>query len=531
MAWASRLVQSLAILAVTIPPTLSNPCPGSNCSNNPASNSVKTTNGQIIGHPGPRFPDVNEFLGVPYASAPIGDLRFAAPVNLHSSKTVVANHYGPNCPTSSDAFPPILGMTPQEPKIMSGFLTVNGTQSEDCLYLNIWAKSGSSKLKPVLLWIHGGRFVITSAESPFYDGQALASKHDVIVVTINYRLNIFGFSGAPGLPQNVGLLDQRMAVEWVHRNIQAFGGDPDRITIFGSSAGGTSVDLYSYAWARDPIVSGIISHSGTALSYKPNTPEQSSNAFFSASKSLGCGGHTEKPEQVVQCMRQKPFEDLFNASLNVPLVQTITIPEPVFHPVVDEITVFSDYAKRSSEGKFARVPFLVTCNNNEAGFYRLAAYASNITVSNQTWNEFNLAAFTCPSGRAARDRVAHGVPAWQARYFGDWENLRIYPGSGTYHGSDIPMIFGNAEKITGLPDSDPEKKVSRYMASAWVAFATDPYNGLKKFGWPQYNSHEKTLVGLAYDNKLDVQFFDPQEFDSGCAELEGRSLIVGNGAI
>ncbi|KAJ5718383.1 Carboxylesterase type B [Penicillium malachiteum] len=538
MAWASRLIQYLTILAVTIPPTLSNQCPGPDCLNKSGSSSVKTSNGLIIGHPAAQFPDVNEFLGVPYAAAPIGDLRFAAPVKLRSSRGVVANHYGPNCPTSNDAFPPFPGMTPQEPKIMSAFLKVNGTQSEDCLYLNIWTKPDSSKLKPVMLWIHGGRFVITSAESPYYDGQTLASKHDVIVVTINYRLNIFGFSGAPGLSQNVGLLDQRMAVEWVHRNIKAFGGDPDRITIFGSSAGGTSVDLYSYAWAHDPIVSGIISHSGTALSYKPNTAEQSSNAFFSASRSLGCGGHAEKPEQVVECMRQKPFRVLFNASLHVPLVQTATIPEPVFHPVVDEITVFSDYAKRSSEGKFARVPFLVTSNNNEAGFYRLAAQAANITVSNHTWNEFSLAAFTCPSGKAAKDRIANGVPAWQARYFGDWENLRLYAGSGAYHGSDLPMIFGNTESIAGIPDSEAEKKVSRYMASAWVAFATDPHNGLKKFGWPRYNLHgesniliEKTIAGLAYDNKPDVRFLEPRQLDSRCAELEGKSLIVGDGAI
>lgn len=146
-----------------------------------------------------------------------------------------------------------------------------------------------------------------------------------------------------------------MAIEWVHRNIAAFGGDPDRITIFGSSAGGTSVDLYSYAWADKPLVSGLISHSGTALSYKPNTPEESANAFFQASKSLGCGGATENPEQVVKCMRQRPFEDVFNASNIVPQTPSLTIPEPIFHPVADDITVFSDYRKRSAEGKFARL--------------------------------------------------------------------------------------------------------------------------------------------------------------------------------
>lgn len=171
----------------------------------------------------------------------------------------------------------------------------------------------------------------------------------------SYRLNIFGFSGAPDLPQNVGLLDQRMAVEWVYRNIKAFGGDPSRITIFGSSAGGTSVDMYSYTWAHDPIISGLISQSGTALSYKPNTPAQSADVFFHVSKALGCGGVTEKPDQVIQCMRQKPWEQIFNASNQVPGISTPTISEPIFHPVIDEKIVFSDYVKRSIEGRFARV--------------------------------------------------------------------------------------------------------------------------------------------------------------------------------
>jgi len=168
-------------------------------------------------------------------------------------------------------------------------------------------------------------------------------------------MNIFGFSGAPNLPQNVGLLDQRMAIEWVHRNIKGFGGDPNRITIFGSSAGGTSVDIYSFAWAHNPLVSGLISHSGTALSYIPNTIEESTNSFYSVSMSLGCGGRSEKPDRVVECLRQRPWEDIFNISNSYPQIPSATVPEPVFHPVADEVTVFSDYQKRSVEGKFAHL--------------------------------------------------------------------------------------------------------------------------------------------------------------------------------
>lgn len=86
-----------------------------------------------------------------------------------------------------------------------------------------------------------------------------------------------------------------------------------------------------------------------------------------------------------------------------------------------------------------------------------------------------------------RDRIAHGVPAWQARYFGDWDNMRLYPGSGAYHGSDLAMVFETSERISGLPDNQTEKEVARLMASAWAAFASNPQDGLEKFGWPKYN--------------------------------------------
>ena len=146
-----------------------------------------------------------------------------------------------------------------------------------------------------------------------------------------------------------------MAVEWVHRNIAAFGGDPNRITIFGASAGGSSVDLYSYAWADKPLVHGLISHSGTALSFTPNTPEQSAKYFHMVSRALGCGDGKDDAHHVVNCVRQIPFEEVLNATNNVPMSPSATIPEPLFHPTVDNITVFDDYRKLSAAGGFARI--------------------------------------------------------------------------------------------------------------------------------------------------------------------------------
>jgi carboxylesterase type B len=184
--------------------------------------------------------------------------------------------------------------------------------------------------------------------------------HSHFLTYTSYRLNIFGFSGAPGLPQNVALLDQRMAVEWVHRNIAGFGGDPDRITIFGQSAGGASVDYYSYAWKAKPLVAGLISHSGTALSFVPNTPSQTASYFYHVAETLDCGNADSDSNEVVKCLRKKSWEEVVRATAKVPFAPSPALPQPVFHPTVDNITVFSDYPSRSRNGEFASIVSLHT---------------------------------------------------------------------------------------------------------------------------------------------------------------------------
>lgn len=139
-------------------------------------------------------------------------------------------------------------------------------------------------------------------------------------------------------------------------------------------------------------------------------------------------------------------------------------------------------------------PYLVTSNNYEPGFYRISAFANDISLSNTEWDKFNLAGFTCASKYAVEDRIAHGVPAWQSRYFGDWDTQRLYNGSGAYHGSDIPILFGSGEEVTGIPNSEVQDKYSRYMGATWVAFASDPHRGLEKVGWPAFNTSSKFYI-------------------------------------
>jgi len=183
-----------------------------------------------------------------------------------------------------------------------------------------------------------------------YTVDALSANVWKLTSTYSYRLNIFGFSGAPGETQNVGLLDQRKAIEWVYQNIAGFGGDPSRISIMGQSAGGSAVDYYSYAYADNPLVAGLISHSGTALSFTPNTPEFSQASFLTAAQSLGCSG-----ANVTACMRAQDYKAVLGAVAKVKPLASAALAQPVFHPTVDGKTVFADYKALSHAGKFAKI--------------------------------------------------------------------------------------------------------------------------------------------------------------------------------
>jgi len=163
---------------------------------------VRTSSGPIEGHASKWKPAVSEYLGVPFAQPPIGDLRFAAPKPYTGDKKIVATEFGYACPEN------IGGKADRSP---------GSEVSEDCLTLNIWSKLQSgSKSKAVMIWIYGGGFNSGRSTSPTYNGARLADEHDVVVVSINYRVNIFGFPRAPFLPDlNPSLLDQRLGIEWV----------------------------------------------------------------------------------------------------------------------------------------------------------------------------------------------------------------------------------------------------------------------------------------------------------------------------
>jgi len=345
----------------------------------------------------------------------------------------------------------------------------------------------------------------------------LADSQDIIVVTLNYRVPIFGFPGAPGLTQNVALLDQRMAIEWVRDNIAGFGGDPSSIVIDGQSSGAVAVDNWSYAFQEDPIVKGLISQSGNVFSFPLNTTELAADNWYAVSAQLGCG----RSGDTVDCMRSKDVSAILAAVARVPAPpgNSIARSQPTFQGTIDNRTILGDYAARSSNSDFAHLPYLQGNNDHESGYYRIAALAKRNDPKESTWTEFELEDFTCPTAVQGHNRAKHGVPTWRFRYFGDWHNARLYPGSKAYHGSDMEMIIGNSYGVTGIPPSRDERRLTQYMQRAWAAFVRDPQAGLTKYGWPEYDSNEATLVCLGYNNSPSPSFVLPSVYDRPCAGL------------
>jgi cholinesterase len=326
-------------------------------------------------------------------------------------------------------------------------------------------------------------------------------------------VNIFGFPGNPHADANLGLMDQRLAIEWVRDNIQAFGGDPTRITLFGQSAGAGSIDLYSYAHVTDPIVSGLILQSGTTY-LGAFTKETTALGWYHVTSTLGCGDNTTAPDSQLACMRTKSTKAISEA---IPLFNQ-AFGSASFWPTIDEKLVFSDYPARGAAGKFIKVPMLIGNTDYEGGYHKTMASLWDTYLPDSEWDAFNLNIFTCPSAIRANSSVAAGVPAWRYRYFGEFDELALTtePESRAYHSSELLVLWDTFNAVTGVQPSKKAIAVGNYMRGAWAAFAKDPKRGLKRYGWPEYDPTGKTLIRLAYNNSVGKHLSEPELYDSMC---------------
>lgn len=248
---------------------------------------VETENGRVQGTRIQTWTgkDVHAFYGIPYAEPPIDELRFAPPVPVNSwTQTHNATEYGPRC---------------------MQFVTFNHSFeiSEDCLMLNIFTRNlpsdSATELKPVIVFLHGGGLERGSANSnqPNY-----IMDRDIVFVGINYRLGAFGFlsTGTEEAPGNLGLKDQVMALKWIHNNIRHFGGDPDRITLAGLSAGGYSVTALMASPMAANLFHGIISVSG-AITWQMGLANHHFDTAISLGKQLDC--IDERPAELIACLK------------------------------------------------------------------------------------------------------------------------------------------------------------------------------------------------------------------------------------
>ncbi|KZO95960.1 alpha/beta-hydrolase [Calocera viscosa TUFC12733] len=468
---------------------------------------VNTTSGMIRGYLDTTTTDVNlyKWYGVHFAESTAGANRWRPPQSYA---------YRPGI-TNTTAF----GAACMQGRANGG----NGTQvqSEDCLFLNIVAPVGASNL-PVYIYTFGGGFDSNAASDPKIDGSWLASR-DIVYVSYNYRVSLWAWPHAAeiaeaGETQNFGLLDNRAAVEWVRDNIAAFGGDPTKMTLGGESVGAEMTNMYMSAYPTDPIVRAAVMQS--ADTSQPMW--QLGNQLIAISQNLSC---TTGPGQL-DCLRTK---DAF-------ALQAILLSSGnQFQPVIDNITVFSDYVRLTVTGQTARIPLLIGNNKDEG---QTIVNGEPTSYTNETAyiksNNFNfpmantdavLSLYPYPSAQypsiinatAAMWRDAHMIslssnlalwrtqllklPVWRYQFAMVADNLSGQGASiGTYHGEDIQFVMGTmytwADQAPFIPASPYEMNVSDYMVTAWTNFIKNPELGPQIDGWRQYDPSDPTSLAV-----------------------------------
>lgn len=374
-----------------------------------------------------------------------------------------------------------------------------GDVSEDCLYLNVWtpAHKATDKL-PVMVWIYGGAFVVGSTSVPAYDGEGLASK-GVVVVSMNYRLGLFGFYASKdldaeskkGVSGNYGLLDQIAALAWVKRNVAAFGGDPSRVTIFGQSAGGGSVQMLAISPLARGLFQRAISESGTMYPWDPSI--QGAPMLIKPLSKLEADGKAYLESKGV---------DTTLAKLRAMSAQQVqAIPRPpgqaaFFSVVIDGWAIPEGYADTYAHHKQADVPFVVGTNSGEGGAFSL----KEMTVAQyHAWAEKTFGAMSeeflklypattdeeaLAQRKLAGDDMGRLTRVLWALAYGQGIHSKIYvyyfnhvlPGPnaalfGAFHMSEIPYVMMSLDK-TNRPITAEDWAVSDRMTTYWTNFAT-----------------------------------------------------------
>ena len=466
--------------------------------------------GGLIAGVGGASPEVRVFKGVPFAAPPLGDLRWRPPQPVAPWTGV----------RRADAFAPSELQIPRAENSIT--YEQRQTLSEDCLYLNIWTAAASpAERRPVLLYIHGGGFTIGEGTKPGYNGEGLCRK-GAVVVTINYRLNIFGFFAHPELSAesgrsvsgNYGLLDMIAAIKWTRRNIAAFGGDPGRITIFGESAGSISVGALATSPLLRGDIRGAIAQSILYVKAPKLADLERKGARFAAAAGAGS----------IRDLRRMPADRLFKAYVSYGS-------DVLWWPVVDNWILKGNLLDEEANGNGPEFPVLTGSNADEGIVLNPAEGAAGLADRVRTlYGEREAKAFfrLYPAGSesaavaaqnlAARDKIAWEHQRWaelRARrgrrtyvYFFTHApplppGVRYYTGDrmlpehlGAFHTGDIHYIFDSLDHVK-RPWKAYDRELADAMSSYWVNFAAkgDP-NGPGLPPWPEFGSSAKPVMEL-----------------------------------
>ncbi len=461
---------------------------------------VKTASGTVEGK---EDGAINKFLGIPYAAPPVGDLRWKPPVPAATWTGVrKAAEFGSHC---------------MQGKVYGDMNFRDAGGSEDCLTLNIWVpvKTSGPKL-PVMVWIYGGGFAAGSTSEARQDGTHLAQQ-GVIVVSMNYRLGVFGFFVHPELAKesgrnaagNYGLLDQTLALHWVHDNIAAFGGDPGNVTIFGESAGSFSVS----AQMASPLAKGLfqkaIGESGGAfysggLTFEPRSVREKEDVKVVSAK-LGVSSLAELraiPAQKLLDAFSPPQSPGFDFG---PDVDGYFLPEPVpaifaagkqndvpllagwnhdegsfeiaFSPQKPTAESLKATAQKEFDGKSAEFLRLYPSDTPEQALRSAQDFAGDKFIAFSTWDWMESQAKTGKQPMY-RFRFDLGPPA-------DPKGPQL----GAFHSAEIEYVFGQLDSKTGVAWRADDRQLSEEMQKYWANFARsgDP-NGPGLSKWPVYSA-------------------------------------------
>jgi para-nitrobenzyl esterase len=463
---------------------------------------IQTSSGPVRGE---QRAGIDRFLGIPYAAPPVGMLRWRPPAPpLVASSTLDATHFAPTCAQAARG------------KFASP------SQSEDCLYLNVFAPhpAPSGARHPVMVWIYGGG--LFSGESDDYDGSSLA-RAGTIVVTFNYRIGALGFFSQPAINAeghayaNYGLMDQQAALRWVKSNITAFGGDPDNVTIFGQSGGGTSALAQLVSPPASGLFQRVIVQSGTHI--LPYPPEEALSAGKAFATAAGC------PDQSAQCLRALSVTQVLQHQARI--AQHVA----ASFPVIDGQIVTQGAEQAFTIGTFNRVPIVNGLVEDEQAFFLPEILTGSAPLDANGYKHFlgsfgaaHVAALTSayplapnasPSETeiaAAQDMkicIARRLDREWSRYvkvyayqFDDRTAPSYFPPVSypmrAYHTAELQYLFPQFHGGGGTPHPlDPaQRALSNEMIAYWTSFAATGVPVASSATWPDYRSEQDNAQHL-----------------------------------